>query len=550
MSMIKIENLTFSYPTSYDNIFENVSFQIDTNWKLGFVGRNGRGKTTFLTLLLGKYEYTGSITSFAQFDYFPYPVPNKSLWTEEILTSICPRAEQWELLRELSYLEVAPEILWRPFETLSNGEQTKVLLAALFLNEGHFLLIDEPTNHLDIRARELVSAYLGKKKGFILVSHDRHFLDGCVDHILSLNRADIEVQSGNFSSWMENFERQQEFEAAKKERLQKDARRLQKAARRTGDWSGKVEKTKKGMKNSGSKPDRGYIGHKSAKMMKRSKTIEARRERAMEETAGLLKNMETAESLKIQPLEYHADTLVSFSGVSACYGGNPVCAPVSFAVRRGERIALDGKNGSGKSSLLKLLAGEFAGHNSRTQTDSRNSLTRKMAGGCQGNPVKTAKENGYAGAIPEGYPDGDTSAGQTQSPFSYTGTVTVGAGLIISYVPQDTSHLKGSLSEFAEENRIEESLIKTVLRKLDFERVQFEKDISEFSGGQKKKVLLAKSLCERAHLYVWDEPFNFIDVYSRMQIESLIQEFAPTMVFVEHDKIFRDTMATKTITVC
>jgi len=281
MSMIKIENLTFSYPTSYDNIFENVSFQIDTDWKLGFVGRNGRGKTTFLSLLLGKYEYSGSITSSVQFDYFPYPVPDKSLWTEEILTAICPLAEEWELLRELSYLEVAPEVLWRPFGTLSNGEQTKVLLAALFLKEGNFLLIDEPTNHLDIRARELVSAYLGKKKGFILVSHDRHFLDGCVDHILSLNRVDIEVQGGNFSSWMENFTRQQEFEAAKKERLQKDVRRLQKAARRTGDWSGKVEKTKKGTRNSGLRPDRGYIGHKSAKMMKRSKVIEARQARAM-----------------------------------------------------------------------------------------------------------------------------------------------------------------------------------------------------------------------------------------------------------------------------
>lgn len=511
MSMIQIENLTFSYPTSYDNIFENVSFQIDTDWKLGFVGRNGRGKTTFLNLLLGKYEYSGTITSSVQFDYFPYPVPDKSLWTEEILTAICPHAEEWELLRELSYLEVAPEVLWRPFGTLSNGEQTKVLLAALFLKEGNFLLIDEPTNHLDIRARELVSAYLGKKKGFILVSHDRYFLDGCVDHILSLNRADIEVQGGNFSSWMENFTRQQEFEAAKKERLQKDVHRLQKAARRTGDWSGKVEKTKRGTRNSGLRPDRGHIGHKSAKMMKRSKVIEARQARAMEETTGLLKNMETAESLKILPLEYHAETLASFSGVSVCYGETLACGPVSFTVRRGERIALDGRNGSGKSSLLKLLIGELEGH---------------------------------AGA-----PKEHTGRAPVYSPISHTGTVTVGAGLVISYVPQDTSYLEGNLSDFAEEHGIEESLFKAVLRKLDFERVQFEKDISEFSGGQKKKVLLAKSLCQRAHLYVWDEPFNFIDVYSRMQIEGLIQEFAPTMVFVEHDKIFRDTMATKIVTV-
>ena len=145
MTMIKVENLTFSYPSSFDNIFENVSFQIDTNWKLGFVGRNGRGKTTFFNLLLGKYEYEGKIQAGIEFDYFPYFVSDKRRLTEEVLYEVCPLGEEWEFMRELSYLEVDPEILWRPFETLSNGEQTKVLLAGLFLNDTHFLLIDEPT---------------------------------------------------------------------------------------------------------------------------------------------------------------------------------------------------------------------------------------------------------------------------------------------------------------------------------------------------------------------------------------------------------------------
>ena len=484
MSMIKIENLTFSYPTSYDNIFENVNFQIDTDWKLGFVGRNGRGKTTLLNLLLGKYEYSGKIISSVQFDYFPYPVTDKSQLTKTILQDVCPAAEEWEIMRELSYLDVDPEVLWRPFETLSNGEQTKVLLAALFLNEGHFLLIDEPTNHLDVKAREMVSAYLKKKKGFILVSHDRHFLDGCVDHILSLNRASIEVQSGNFSSWMANFERQQEFELAQNERLQKDIGRLQQAAKRSEVWSDRVEASKIGA------ADKGYVGHKAAKMMKRSKSIEARQQKAIEQKAGLLKNIETAEKLKLFPLSYYADTLVSFSDVAVSYDGNEVCSPVSFTVQQGDRVVLDGKNGSGKSSLLKLLVGE---------------------------------------------------------PIEHTGTIKVGSGLVISYVSQDTSHLSGTLSDFADRNGIDESLFKSILRKLDFERTQFEKEIQDFSGGQKKKVLIAKSLCEQAHLYVWDEPLNFIDVYSRMQIEQLINEFSPTMVLVEHDRTFRDAVATKTV---
>lgn len=484
MSMIKIENLTFSYPTSYDNIFEDVNIQIDTDWKLGFVGRNGRGKTTLLNLLLGKYEYSGKIHTTVQFDYFPYSVADKSQFTNEIFFEIAPAAEEWELMRELSYLDMEADVLYRPFETLSNGEQTKVLLAALFCNEGHFLLIDEPTNHLDVKAREIVAAYLKKKKGFILVSHDRRFLDGCVDHILSLNRASIEVQSGNFSSWMTNFERQQEFELAQNMRLQKDISRLQQAAKRSAIWSDRVEASKIGA------VDKGYVGHKAAKMMKRSKTIEARQQQAIEQKSGLLKNIETAENLKIAPLMYHVDTLVSFSDVAICYDGNNVCEPVSFTVQRGERVVLDGKNGSGKSSLLKLLVGE---------------------------------------------------------PIEHSGMIQMGSGLVISYVPQDTSHLKGMLSDFADENHIDESLFKAILRKMDFERIQFEKDIQDFSDGQKKKVLIAKSLCEQAHLYVWDEPLNFIDVYSRMQIEQLIKEYSPTMVLVEHDSVFRETVATKTV---
>ncbi len=164
MSMIKVEDLSFSYPGSYDDIFENVSFTIDTDWKLGFVGRNGRGKTTFLRLLMGMYDYRGRIISSVDFDYFPYPIDDRSRYTEEIVNEICPEAEQWEILRELSMLQVSDEVLWRPFETLSNGEQTKVMLAALFLNEGHFLLIDEPTNHLDTLGRELLASYSAKKR--------------------------------------------------------------------------------------------------------------------------------------------------------------------------------------------------------------------------------------------------------------------------------------------------------------------------------------------------------------------------------------------------
>ncbi|EJV62276.1 MULTISPECIES: Lsa family ABC-F type ribosomal protection protein [Bacillus] len=490
MSMIKVQNLTFSYPGSFDNIFEDVNFQIDTDWKLGFIGRNGRGKTTFFNLLLGNYEYSGKILASVEFNYFPYPVADKNKFTHEILEKICPQAEDWEFLREISYLNVDAEVMYRPFKTLSNGEQTKVLLAALFLNEGQFLLIDEPTNHLDTDARKVVSDYLRKKKGFVLISHDRIFLDGCVDHILSINRANIEVQSGNYSSWKLNFERQQEHEEATNERLQKDIGRLKQSFKRSASWSHDVEASKNGTRNSGSKLDKGFVGHKAAKMMKRAKNLESRQQKAIEEKSKLLKNVEKTESLKLEALKFKSNELVTLADVSVKYDDQVVNEPINFVVEQGDRIVLDGKNGSGKSSILKLILGH---------------------------------------------------------PIQHSGLVTLGTGLTISYVQQDTSHLKGSLSDFIEEHKIDETLFKSILRKMDFDRIQFEKDISHYSGGQKKKLLIAKSLCKKAHMYIWDEPLNFIDIYSRMQIEELIQQFNPTMIIVEHDKAFQQTIATKTI---
>ena len=260
---------------------------------------------------------------------------------------------------------------------------------------------------------------------------------------------------------------------------------MKESAKQSKVWSDKVEASKRGA------ADKGYVGHKAAKMMRRSKNAEARKERAIEEKSKLLNNAESAEMLKINPLIYHSEKLVSFSDVAVIYEGNQVCDGVTFQICRGERILIQGKNGSGKSSLLKLLL---------------------------------------------------------KYPIEHTGTVTSGSGLVISYVPQDTSHLKGTLTEFAKVHKIDESLFKAILRKMDFERVQFEKDMKDFSAGQKKKVLIAKSLREPAHLYVWDEPLNYIDVYSRIQIEQLIRQFSPAMLLVEHDVTFQKEIDAKVIT--
>ena len=206
MSLISINNLTFRYDGSLDNVFENVSFNIDTNWKIGLIGRNGKGKTTFLKLLLGEYEYNGTISKSVQFDYFPFEVRNKDRMAIEIVNEITPLTEDWQIIKELNLLNTDAEILYRNFNLLSGGEQMKILLISLFLKEDNFLLIDEPTNHLDIETRNNLTNYLKRKKGFIVVSHDRDFLDKVVDHIISINNTNIDIEQGNFSTWQENDE--------------------------------------------------------------------------------------------------------------------------------------------------------------------------------------------------------------------------------------------------------------------------------------------------------------------------------------------------------
>ena len=493
MSLINVSNLTFGYDGSYDNIFENASFQLDSSWRLGFTGRNGRGKTTFLRLLQGCYEYAGSITASVDFEYFPYEVEDKTLLTYEVIGEIYADYLQWQLLRELNLLKVSEDVLYRPFGTLSNGEQTKVLLAVLFLKENNFLLIDEPTNHLDAAARKTVSDYLNTKKGFILVSHDRRFLDSCVDHILSINRTDIEVRKGNFSSWMADKEARDTFEREENERLKKDIKRLSAAAKKTAEWSDRAESRKIGFnpkqveKSLTRRPNEAA---KAKKMMSRSVQIQSRREKAVEEKEMLLRNIEEAAPLKIHPLKFHTGRLAELTDISVSYGDNRVCEGFSLRIDEGERIALSGRNGCGKSSILKLLCGEEITH---------------------------------------------------------TGEIIKNPNLKISFLPQDAVFMRENLTEYAERNGIDESLFKAILRKLDFSRVQFDKSMEDFSGGQKKKVLIAESLCREAHLYIWDEPLNFIDVFSRIQIEQLLKDFQPTLLFVEHDAAFCANIATRVV---
>lgn len=512
MAQIQVTGLTFSYEGSFDTIFENVSFRLDTDWKLGFIGRNGKGKTTFLNLLLGKYEYEGTISTNMLFEYFPFQV--KPEWMKEdaitVMEHLYPQYELWKICRELDFMKTDAGILYQRYETLSHGERTKLMLALLFSKDNYFLLIDEPTNHLDMPTREILVDYLKQKKGYILVSHDRWFLDACIDHVLVLNRSSIEVEAGNFTTWWENKEKRDAYEKAENEKLKGEIKRLNDAATKAAAWADKVESSKIGFdptkEHDRSISTRAYLGAKSKAMQKRRKNLEHRQQEAISEKQKLLKDIENPVALKLNPLMHHKDSYIRMEDFSYTYNaGNPVIRNFNLEVKRGDRILLQGKNGCGKSTIIKAIM-QAEGVTVLNQSEP---VTFDIAG--QGGTLKTA------------------------------------SGLIVSYMSQDTSHLSGKLDTYIEKLGISNSLFKTVLRQLDFERVQFEKNMEEYSEGQKKKVLIAGSLCKEAHLYIWDEPLNYIDVFSRIQIEELVLKIQPTMILVEHDKQFGERVATKII---
>ncbi|MFG6332260.1 MAG: ATP-binding cassette domain-containing protein [Lachnospiraceae bacterium] len=509
MAQIDVKNLTFYYDGSADPVFEDVSFSVDTDWKLGLIGRNGKGKTTFLKLLLGMYEYSGTIRAGMPFSYFPYPLGREQMCRcgAELAEIWRPGGEAWRIACELAQMGMDEEVLFRPFETLSHGERTRVMLAVLFSGEHDFLLIDEPTNHLDQASREAVKDYLAGKKGFILVSHDRDLLDACVNHVLVLNRRTIEVQSGSFSSWWENKRRRDACARTENEKHAREIGKLKKAAARSRQWAQASERSKIGfdpVKDPEHRGKRPYIGTKTKKMQSRVRQMEQRIQREIEEKEGLLQDIEEIAALKIMPLSHHKHCLLRADGYGLSYAGasEPVFDGLCFTLSQGERVFLNGENGCGKSSLIKAVLSCASQERARA-FDAEHLIGR--------------------------------------------GVLEAASGIVISYVNQDTSFLGGTLRAFCLERGLEESLFCAVLRQLGMEQAQFAKSMEDYSEGQKKKVLLAASLITPAHLYIWDEPLNYVDVFSRMQLESLLLALRPTMLVVEHDVRFRETVATKVV---
>lgn len=244
MGSIKILNVSFKYEDSSNNIFNNLNLDLDISWKLGLVGRNGRGKTTFLNLLQGKLVGRGEIQTKLNFSYYPIRIKDPANITlYELQDQIM--FEQWKLERELNLMHVDSNLIWQSFNTLSGGEQTKILLALSFIDENSFPLIDEPTNHLDEKSRQEICKYLTKHhKGYIVVSHDRNFLNQVTDHVLAIENTEIHLYQGTYATYEQIKEGRDEFNREKNEKLAGEIKNLHNQKEQFYHWAQKIEARK------------------------------------------------------------------------------------------------------------------------------------------------------------------------------------------------------------------------------------------------------------------------------------------------------------------
>lgn len=522
MSKIQIINMGYSYSEFYKSVFENVNLTIDCDWRLGLIGRNGRGKSTLLKLINGDIEIdNGKILKDVSTEIFPYENNNNySLTLDVIRENIGPYRKIFnemegliseeseeslekymELLseyieldgynidtkikKEINLMDLSDNILERPFDELSGGEKTKCMIISLFLRDKHFVLMDEPTNHLDQRGIDDLAKYLSKKKGYIIVSHDRNFLDKTVDHILSINKKTIEMVKGNFSTWNRDRILYENYELGKKKRIENSVKALEKSSRQSRVFSNSKELEKKGGL------DKGFIGARAARLMKRAKNTERRINKELEEKRNLLKNYENIQDLLIKNSLSGPESILSVKNLSFGFEKRVLFDNISFDINKGDCLRIKGVNGSGKSTLISIILGRIAG---------------------------------------------------------YKGAIKIHSDIIVAESYQLPLWQKGRVSEHIKEAKVDQNKFRNILSYFDMYSEYFDRPLETFSSGELKKIDIARALSTENNLLIMDEPLNYMDLFFREQLEKTILKYRPTIIFVEHDEIFASKIMTKSIT--
>ncbi|HDR4539863.1 TPA: ABC-F type ribosomal protection protein [Bacillus cereus] len=516
MTICSVNNVTKSFGGNI--IFENISLEIKNGERVGLVGRNGSGKTTIFGLLTGmesldagaihmkKGTRIGHVAQIPRFDEVltVYDVLSsafkvekelekemhaleKNMAEEQEQSSLQKLMERYGVIQEkfaflggyeieANIMKVAnglqvTDLFSRVFTELSGGEQTKVSLAYMLLQKPDLLLLDEPTNHLDLFAVEWLEQFLKEYTGTVMViSHDRYFLDEVVTKIFDLEDGEIHVYHTNYSQFVEEKEERllQEFQAYQEQ--QKKIKKMKEAIKRLREWA-----------NQANPPNEGL--HKRARNMERAlERIEKLKRPILER-----KQM----GLQFEGQERSGKDVVVMKEVSKGFAGRPLFEQANLHVRFQERAAIVGRNGTGKTTLLKLLLEEIN-------------------------------------------PD--------------VGEIRIGSSVKIGYLSQHTyGNLKSNVLEaFREYVAVTEGEARHILAKFLFYGPAVFKKVTQLSGGEKMRLRLAQLMYQDINFLILDEPTNHLDIESREVLEEALEQYNGTILAVSHDRYFLNKLFEKT----
>ena len=493
------------------NILDGLSFTVTAGERVGILGHNGCGKTTLFRILVGELRADEGDVMIAPSKRLglisQIPVYPEGWTTEQVLKDahrhlyrIAERMEELsqEMERDSSKallaeydrlqedfrrlggydmdtdrsrvangLDISPAMLHQRFDSLSGGEKTRVNLARLILEDTDILLLDEPTNHLDLHATEWLEDYLLGFKGTVLViSHDRYFLDKVVQRSIEIDEGKAEFYSGNYSFYVEERQRRFEEKLKKYEKDQAKIEQLTRAAEQMHLWA--------------------FMGND--KLHKRAFSMEKRIEKlSQSEKPQEQKKL----NVKFKQREFNGDEVLVMEDVSKGFGDRTLFSDLSLTVTGGERIALIGDNGTGKSTLVKLIMGE------------------------------ETPDSGYL----------------------YKGPAVRSA-----YLPQ---HVRFSVEERSAldtmlyDCRCQPQQARDRLAAFGFKGEDVFTPVGALSGGEKSRLRLCMLMGSDINFLILDEPTNHLDIASREWMEDALSDYEQTLLFVSHDRYFIEKFATR-----
>ena len=527
MSLIRIERIAYKYETQMESVFADVSMQISPDDRIGLIGNNGCGKSTLFDLIQERITpQQGNIyrRENIRFGFLPQELqlPENShaityLWSAfPQLMKLKNKKERLNKFSDKEIVKILEEfeakngykietqiekisskfgfnnkMLNRSISELSGGERTKLALCRILLQECDLLLLDEPTNHLDIKTLHWLENFLENlKTAFVIISHDRTFLDNCVNKIVELNSEGAREYSGNYTFYKKEKEEELKRKLHKYEMQKKKIDKLKRSTQKRKQWAYSHQPE---TGSEGYAPAYESVGNESKHAMKQAINLQSRLHRKIEKAEEEKPFIEKDRKFYFDDNIIKSRYVLRTENLSKSFGANSVFTNFNLNIQNGERIAIVGKNGSGKTTLLRVITGKIK----------------------------------------------DYEGEYTWSPQAKFG-----------YYSQDYETLdfdKTILQQVVKGNREKQTFARTVLACLKLEERLLPKKVSLLSIGERSKVALAKIIVQGANVLVLDEPTNHLEISARESLEEALQTFPGTIIFASHDRYLIDKLASRKI---